>query len=83
MTVRNEDRQADWTPSKLRFELEERGLTYRYLSLQAGLREDSLKSVARTPCKSYERIIANALGMKPEDIWPTRWEIRNRKRQAA
>lgn len=85
MTVRNEVRRADWSPAKLKFELEERGLTYRALSLKAGYSQDSLKAVARTPNENYEQIIADAFGMKPEEIWPSRWEYRNRKnnRQAA
>lgn len=83
MTVRNEVGRADWSPAKLKFELEERGLSYRYLSLRAGYAKDSLKAVARTPNTRYEKVIADALGVEPEDIWPSRYELRNRKRQVA
>lgn len=81
MTDRNEERRIDWSPAKLRYELEERGLTYRYLSQKAGYAQDSLKAVARTPNEAYEQIIADALGLAPEEIWPNRCEFRNRKRK--
>lgn len=83
MTLINEVLRADWSPAKLRFELEERGLTYRSLSLQAGYSQDSLKAVVRTPCETYERVIANALGVNPEDIWPSRYAFRNRRNRGA
>ncbi|MFV0261356.1 MAG: transcriptional regulator [Kluyvera sp.] len=83
MTDKNEDQRRDWLPAKVRFELEMRGLSLRALSLEAGYSRDSLKAVLRTPCETYEQVIADALGMKPEDIWPSRWEIRSRKRKAA
>ncbi|ECJ2353590.1 TPA: helix-turn-helix domain-containing protein [Salmonella enterica subsp. enterica serovar 28:e,h:z6] len=51
-----------------------RGLSFRSLSLQAGYSKDSLKSVLRTPCKAYQQIVADALGVEPETVWPSRYQ---------
>ncbi|MBV2075245.1 helix-turn-helix domain-containing protein [Klebsiella pneumoniae] len=70
---RNEDLNADWHPETIKAEIHKRGLSLRTLSLQAGYSKDSLKSVLRTPCKPYQQIVADALGVSPEIIWPSRY----------
>ncbi|WP_071882211.1 helix-turn-helix domain-containing protein [Candidatus Sodalis pierantonius] len=50
-----------------------KGFTLRKLSLNAGLKPDSLKNALYRPCKKYERIIADAIGVAPEEIWPSRY----------
>ncbi|EMX0849559.1 helix-turn-helix domain-containing protein [Pluralibacter gergoviae] len=70
---RNEDLNADWHPEIIKAEIHRRGLSLRALSLQAGYSKDSLKSVLRTPCKPYQQVVADALGVAPETIWPSRY----------
>lgn len=77
MTVRNEVHSTDWHPEIIKAELHRRGITLRSLSVEAGYKADSLKSVLRVPCVRYEQIVANALGITPESIWPSRYEARN------
>ncbi len=50
------------------------GAGFTLTSLQAGYSKDSLKSVLRTPCKPYQQIVADALGVTPEEIWPSRYQ---------
>lgn len=51
-----------------------RGITLRDLSRQAGLSPDSLRNVfTRSPPRA-ERIIADALGITPQEIWPSRYD---------
>ncbi|WP_421238549.1 helix-turn-helix domain-containing protein [Aeromonas enteropelogenes] len=76
MTVRNEDGSTGWHPEIIKAELHKRGHTLRSLSLANGYKRDSLKSVLRTPCLAYEKIVADALGVPPETIWPIRYEAR-------
>lgn len=76
MTPRNEAACSDWHPETIKAELHKRGLTLRSLSLANGYKQDSLKSVLRMPCVSYEQIVAKALGVAPETIWPSRYEAR-------
>ncbi|EBT2358855.1 helix-turn-helix domain-containing protein [Salmonella enterica] len=68
---------ADWHPEIIKAELHLRGLTFRKLSIEAGYKPDSLKSVLRIPCVKYEGIVAAALGVSPEVIWPSRYAARN------
>lgn len=66
--------QSDWHPETIKAEVHKRGLSFRTLSVQAGYKKDSLKSVLRTPCRPYQQIIADALGVSPETIWPSRYK---------
>ncbi|MGP3123426.1 helix-turn-helix domain-containing protein [Serratia marcescens] len=72
---RKEALGADWHPEIIKAEIHKRGLSFRSLSLKAGYSKDSLKSVLRTPCKPYQQIVADALGVAPEIIWPSRYQI--------
>lgn len=63
----------DWHPARIVGAVHEEGYTLRELSLRAGLKQDSLKSVLRIKCPKYERIIADAIGVAPEKIWPSRY----------
>ncbi|MBI0436412.1 DNA-binding protein [Dickeya dianthicola] len=74
MTRKEELSAADWHPEIIKAEIHKRGLSFRTLSIQAGYSKDSLKSVLRTPCKPYQQIIADALGVEPEIIWPSRYK---------
>jgi lambda repressor-like predicted transcriptional regulator len=74
MMNRKEDLVADWHPENIKAEIHKRGLSFRALSLRAGYQKDSLKSVLRTPCKPYQQIVADALGVAPEEIWPSRYQ---------
>jgi Ner family transcriptional regulator len=74
MMNRIEEPGADWHPETIKAEIHKRGLSFRSLSLQAGYKKDSLKSVLRTPCKPYQQIVADALGVAPEIIWPSRYK---------
>ncbi len=74
MMNRKEERVVDWHPEIIKAEIHRRGLSFRTLSLQAGYSKDSLKSVLRTPCKPYQQIVADALGVTPEEIWPSRYQ---------
>ncbi|MFT8209635.1 MAG: helix-turn-helix domain-containing protein [Symbiopectobacterium sp.] len=71
--TRKEDLVSDWHPEIIKAEIHKLGLSFRTLSLQAGYKKYSLKSVLRTPCKPYQQIIADAIGIPPEQIWPTRY----------
>lgn len=56
--------------------LHKKGLTVKDLSLEAGLSAGTLSNALSRPWPKGEKIIADALGMTPEDIWPSRYEQR-------
>ncbi|HLW69828.1 MAG TPA: helix-turn-helix domain-containing protein [Candidatus Binataceae bacterium] len=67
---------ADWPREYVIAELHRRGLSLRALSFQNGYRRDSLREALDHPYLKAERLIAAALGMKPADIWPSRYRRR-------
>ncbi|HCC3328771.1 TPA: helix-turn-helix domain-containing protein [Salmonella enterica] len=80
---RKEDPGVDWHPEIIKAEIHKRGLSLRALSVEAGYSKDSLKSVLRTPCKPYQQIVADALGVSPEVIWPSRYLTDSYMRKAS
>ena len=80
---RREVSDHDWPPEIIKARLHMAGLSLRSLSLNAGYSRDSLKSVLRTPCRPYQQIIADALGVSPEEIWPSRYQVKSYMRKAS
>ncbi|AMW48340.1 transcriptional regulator [Escherichia coli] len=80
---RREVSDHDWPPEIIKARLHMAGLSLRSLSLKAGYSRDSLKSVLRTPCRPYQQIIADALGVSPEEIWPSRYQVKSYMRKAS
>ncbi|EFF4547332.1 helix-turn-helix domain-containing protein, partial [Escherichia coli] len=35
------------------------------------------------PCRPYQQIIADALGVSPEEIWPSRYQVKSYMRKAS
>ncbi len=69
--------QADWHRADVVAALHKRGWSLRELSRQNELSPGTLKSALDAPYPKAERIIAQALEMKPEEIWPERYAKRN------
>jgi len=65
---------TDWHPADIQAALKKRGWSLRRLSLACGYSAGSLKAVLGKPWPRAERAIANALGMTPWDIWPSRYD---------
>jgi len=66
--------QEDWHPADVKAALEKAGLTLRALAAKHGLKGSSSLSatlVRSLPCN--EKRIADALGIHPKDIWPSRY----------
>jgi Ner family transcriptional regulator len=66
--------QSDWHPAKVKMELHMRGITLKGLSEAHGLTSSSTLSAALT--RSYpanEKRIADAIGVHPKEIWPSRY----------
>ncbi|MEI7614101.1 MAG: helix-turn-helix transcriptional regulator [Betaproteobacteria bacterium] len=66
--------QMDWHPAKVKMELHMRGITLAGLAEAHGLTSSSTLSAALT--RSYpanEKRIADAIGVHPKAIWPSRY----------
>lgn len=69
--------QADWHRADVVAALHKKGWSLRELSRQSGLSAGTLKSALDRPYRKAEGIIAAAIGMAPEAIWPERYEKRD------
>lgn len=69
-------KKKDWHVEDIKCALRKKRITLRSLSIQAGLSPTTLNNVLRVPYPKAERIIADALGEKPENIWPSRYQYK-------
>ena len=66
--------QQDWHPADVVAALRKRGLSLRQLAMLNGYSNgNSIGHALRRPYPLVEGIIAEALELKPEVIWPTRY----------
>lgn len=68
--------KEDWHPADIVAGIRKSGTTLRQLCLNNGYAASTLKAALRVPYPKAERIIADAIGVKPEDIWPSRYDSR-------
>lgn len=73
MMERKKANADDWHRIDIVAALHKRGLTMRRLSENAGLKPDTLKNALARSYPKGERIIANALNVEPDYIWPSRY----------
>ncbi|EHZ3514663.1 helix-turn-helix domain-containing protein [Salmonella enterica] len=65
--------QQDWHPADIIAGLRKRGTSLAALSRQAGLASSTLANALNRRWPKGERLIAEALGIAPEQIWPSRY----------
>lgn len=63
----------DWHPALVGAHLKMRGTSTEQLSRRNGLHPKSLSLALHRPWPKAERIIAKALGVEPQSIWPSRY----------
>jgi Ner family transcriptional regulator len=69
-------RGEDWHPADIVAALRKAGWSLRRLSVHHGYRPGQLASATFGPWPKGERLIAAAIGVAPEVIWPSRWAVR-------
>jgi len=67
----------DWHRADIIAALKKQGWSIRALAAQANVRPTTLYGALVKPYPKSERVIADALGLKPEQIWPQRYAARN------
>lgn len=65
---------GDWHRSEIVAAVQKRGKTIKQLSMDAGLSPNTLKNALQFAYPKGEKIIADFLEMKPEQIWPSRYQ---------
>lgn len=65
--------KKDWHPADIKAALEKRGWTFARISREYGYRSNTARQVLRYRALPTERIVAEILGVSPEEIWPSRY----------
>ena len=65
--------QSDWHPADIIAGLKKRGTSLSALSRQARLASSTLANALTRRWPNGERLIAEALDVAPENIWPSRY----------
>lgn len=71
----------DWHVADIKASLEKAGWTLRGLSTHHGFSPNSIRMALRGPWPNAEKIIAAAIGVTPETIWPSRYDPLTRPRR--
>lgn len=67
--------KQDWHPADIKAAIAKKGTTMAELARHHGYTSaTSFYNAMKIPYPKIERIIADFLGERPEDIWPTRYE---------
>lgn len=65
--------QEDWHRADVISELKKKGISVAALSRKNGLKSGTLYNTLIRPWPKGEKIIASALGLEPQNIWPSRY----------
>jgi Ner family transcriptional regulator len=69
---------ADWHPADILAALKKRGQTLAGLSVANGYHPTAAGKALKQPWPAMEQIVAAALGVAPQTIWPTRYDADGR-----
>jgi Ner family transcriptional regulator len=67
------ERAADWHPADVLAALKKRGQSLAGLSVAHGYHPTAAGKALKRPWPALEAIIAEALGLAPPQIWPSRY----------
>ncbi|MCP1659298.1 helix-turn-helix domain-containing protein [Neisseria perflava] len=71
--------KLDWHRADVVAALKKRGWSVRALSIASGLAPNTLGTALQCPYLKGEKIIADAIGISPNEIWPSRYKARELK----
>lgn len=79
--LRTNQAGIDWHKEEIKAAIRMSGLTLSALSLMHGYRESAVKKALARPWPAVERIIADHLSVKPQEIWPSRYDANGHPRR--
>lgn len=71
--VKNRD---DWHRADIVAAVKKRGTTLSAIARKAGLSPSTIRNALERPWPKGERLIAEAIGVQPSVIWPSRYQLR-------
>lgn len=72
-TLLSSAKQQDWHPADIKASLEKKGWSLRRLATAHGFAAAGLHRVLRNRWFNAEKIVAEAIGVSPAIIWPSRY----------
>lgn len=75
----NKHAAQDWHREEIKCAIRLKGYSIAALSRANGLAGGTLANALIRPWPKGEQIIAHAIGIAPEEIWPTRYKLRREK----
>ena len=72
---------ADWHPADVLAALKKRGHSLAGLSVAHGYHPTAAGKALKQPWPALERLIAAALGIDPQAIWPSRYDSEGQPRR--
>ncbi len=66
---------ADWHREDIKAELNKRGISMAELGRENGLGCGTVKNALDKHYKNGEKLIADAIGVTPQIIWPSRYQV--------
>jgi Ner family transcriptional regulator len=76
MTADRPSAKEDWHPADVLAALKKRGKTLSGVSLAHGYHATAAGKALKHPWPAVEALIAAAIGLTPEEIWPSRYAHR-------
>ena len=70
----NSPDSADWHPADVLAALKKRGHSLAGLSVANGYHPTAAGKALKQPWPAIERLLAEAIGMTPREIWPNRYD---------
>lgn len=67
-------KQQDWHPADVVAEVRKAGWSLQQLAIHHGYARQAFSKALHGPYPRVERLIAEALRLSPQDIWPTRYD---------
>ena len=65
---------ADWHPADVLAALKKRGHSLAGLSVANGYHPTAAGKALKQPWPAMERLLADAIGVAPQEIWPSRYD---------
>jgi len=75
---KNLNASNDWHPADILAALKKRGHSLAGLSVTNGYHPTAAGKALKQPWPAMEQIVANALGVSPNEIWPSRYDEEGR-----